>query len=154
MTRGELVPISRIKTLVLALFALYWLAVVLILVADRPVFDQVGGLPTHGLFADIGAVLVLTALLSVLSAGVVRGWRWTFWLILIVFVLGIRTVPVAVLEFTGRLPQQGPTWFVLFTVVVGLAQLGTGVVMLAGWRRSGAWGDWGRQRAGGGRGES
>jgi len=142
MTRGELASINRIKAVVLALFALYWLAVVLILVADSAILDQVGGLPIHGLPADIGAVLVLTALLALLSAGVVRGWRWTFWLILIVFLLGIRTVPVAVLELTGRLPQQGPTWYVLFTVLVGLAQLGVGVTMLAGWRRSGVWGDW------------
>ena len=126
----------------LALFGLYWLAVVLILVADRPILDQVGGLPIQGPSAEIAAVVVLTALLALLSAGVVRGWRWTFWLILIVFVLGIRTVPVAVLELTGRLPQQGPTWYVLFTVVVGVAQFGIGMAMLAGWRRSGVWGDW------------
>ena len=132
-------PINRIKAFVLALFAFYWLAVVLILVADRPVLDQVGGGPIHGLFDDVGAVLVLTALLALLSTGVVRGWRWTFWLILVVFLLGIRTLPVAVLELTGRLPQQGPTWYVLFTVVVGLAQFGIGVAMLAGWRRSGIW---------------
>jgi hypothetical protein len=142
MKRGELVPISRTKALVLALFALYWVAVVLIVAADRPVLDQVAGLPIHGMSAAIVAVLVLTALFALLSAGVVRGWRWTFWLILIVFVLGIRTVPVAVLELTGRLPQQGPTWYVVFTVAVGLAQFSIGAVMLAGWRKSGAWGDW------------
>jgi hypothetical protein len=102
-----MVPINRTKASVLALFALYWLAVVLILVADRPVLDEVGGGPIHGLVADFGAVLVLTALLTLLSIGVVRGWRWTFWLILVVFVVGIRTLPVAVFEFTGRLPQQG-----------------------------------------------
>jgi hypothetical protein len=85
---------------------------------------------------------VLTALLTLLSAGVVRGWRWTFWLILIVFVAGIRTVPVAALELTGRLSRQGPTWYVLFTAVVGLAQFGIALAMLAGWRRAGIWGDW------------
>ena len=141
MAGGELAPINRTKALVLALFVLYWLAVVLILVADRPVFDQLGGLPFHGLSADVGAVVVLTALLALLSVGVVGGWRWTFWLILIVFVLGIRTVPVAFLELTGRIPLQGPTWYVLFTAVVGLAQFGIGVAMLAGYRRAGIWGD-------------
>lgn len=134
--------LSRTRALVLALFALYWLAVVLILVVDRPLFDQLGGLPIHGLSADLGAVLILTALLAPLSVGVVRGWRWTFWLILVVFVLGIRTVPVAILELTGRLARQGPTGYVLFTVLVGLAQFGIGVAMLAGWRKSGAWADW------------
>jgi hypothetical protein len=133
--------INRIKTAVLGLFSLYWLAVVLILVADRSLFDQVGGLPSHQLSADVGAVLVLAALLAVLSIGVVRAWRWTFWLILIVFAAGIRTVPVAAFEFTGKLPQQGPTWYVLFTAVVGLVQFAIAVAMLAGWRKSGVWGE-------------
>jgi hypothetical protein len=134
--------VNRVKAMALALFGLYWLAVVLILVADRPIFDQVGGLPSHQLSADVVAILVLTALLTLLSAGVVRGWRWSFWLILIVFVTGIRTVPIAALELTGRLSRQGPTWYVLFTAIVGLAQFGIALAMLAGWRRSGIWGDW------------
>ena len=133
--------VNRVKAMALALFGLYWLAVVLILVADRPILDQVGGLPSHQLSADVAAVLVLTALLTLLSAGVVRGWRWSFWLILIVFVTGIRTVPVAALELTGRLSRQGPTWYVLFTAIVGLLQFGIALAMLAGWRRSGIWGD-------------
>jgi hypothetical protein len=131
--------INRIKAAVLALFALYWLAVVLILVAARPVFDQVGGLPSHRLSADVGAVLVLTALLALLSIGTIRGWRWTFWLILIAFAAGIRTVPIAALELTGRTPQQGPAWFVLLTAVVGLIQFGIALAMLAGYRKSGVW---------------
>jgi hypothetical protein len=134
--------VNRVKAMALALFGLYWLAVVLILVADRQILDQVGGLPSHQLSADVAAVLVLTVLLTLLSAGVVRGWRWTFWLILIVFVAGIRTVPIAALELTGRLSRQGPTWYVLFTAVVGLAQFGIALAMLAGWRKSGIWGDW------------
>jgi hypothetical protein len=134
---------NRIKAAVLALFGLYWLAVVVILAADRPIVAQVGGLPGRGPAADIGAILVLTvltALLTLLSDGVIRGWRWTFWLILVVFLLGIRTVPVAALELSGRLTQQGPTWYVLFMGVVGLAQFGIGVAMLIGWRGSGIWG--------------
>jgi hypothetical protein len=133
--------VNRVKAMVLGLFGLYWLAVVLILLADRSILDQVGGVPLHQLSAEVAAVLVLTALLTLLSAAVLRGWRWAFWLILIVFVAGIRTVPVAALELTGRLPRQGPTWYVLFTAVVGLAQFGIALAMLAGWRRSGVWGD-------------
>ena len=55
--------INRIKAVLLALFVLYWVAVVLILMAARPVFDQLGGLPRDQLPAEVGVVLVLTALL-------------------------------------------------------------------------------------------
>jgi hypothetical protein len=133
--------INRIKAVVLGLFAVYWLVVVLILVTARSVFDQVGGLPSHQLSADIGAVLVLTVLLALLSTGIIRSWRWAFWLILIVFLTGIRTVPIAALQLTGRVPQPGPTWYVLLTALVGLVQFAIALAMLAGYRRSGLWGE-------------
>jgi hypothetical protein len=133
--------INRIKALVLALFVLYWVAVLLILIAARPVFDQVGGLTRDRLPAEIGVVVVLTALLTLLSVGVVRGWRWTFWLILVAFLAGILRVPIAVFELAGKAPQQGPAWYVLLTAVVGLSQFGIALAMLAGYRQSGVWGE-------------
>lgn len=111
-----------------------------ILIAARPVLDQVGGLPKGQPLADIGAVLVLTALLTLLSIGVLRGWRWTFWLILIVFMAGILRVPIATVELAGMVARQGPAWFVVFTDVVGLTQFGIALAMLVGYRRSGVWG--------------
>jgi hypothetical protein len=101
--------INRIKAAVLVLFALYWVTVILIWLAARPVFDQVGGLRRGQLMAEILFVVVLTTLLGFLSVAVVRGWRWIFWLILIAFLAGILRVPAAVLELTGRQdPAAGP----------------------------------------------
>jgi hypothetical protein len=92
--------INRTKALVLALFAFYWAAVVAILVAARDVYHQilnqalqVGNLPISSQRpAELSVLLVLTALLLLLTAGVIRSWRWTFWLILIVFFAGILHV--------------------------------------------------------------
>jgi hypothetical protein len=133
--------INRIKAVVLALFVLYWVAVVLILKAARPVFDQVGGLARGQLPAEVGVVVVLTALLTLLSVGIVRGWRWTFWLILIAVLAGILRVPIAAFELAGKTPQQGPAWYVALTAVVGLIQFGIALTMLAGYRKSGVWGE-------------
>ena len=90
--------INRIKVAVLALFAVYWAVTVGILVVARPVFDQVAKLGGDQRPAEIGAELFLTAL------GTVRGWRWTFWLILIAFLASILRVPTAVLEIAGKAP--------------------------------------------------
>jgi hypothetical protein len=133
--------INRIKAVVLALLLLYWVTVVLIMLAARPVFDQVGGLPRNQLPAEVAVVLVLTALLSLLSIGIVRGWRWTFWLILIAFLAGVLRVPIAAFELAGKAPQQGPAWYVVLTAVVGLIQFGIALAMLAGYRKSGVWGE-------------
>jgi hypothetical protein len=132
---------NRLKAVVLALFVLYWVAVLLIWIAVRPVFDRVAGLVGNQRPAEVGVVVVLTALLTLLSIGVVRGWRWTFWLILIAFLAGILRVPLAVVELAGKASEQGPAWYVVFTAVVGLVQFGIALAMFAGYRKSGVWGE-------------
>jgi hypothetical protein len=133
--------ISRTKGLVLALLAAYWVVVIVIWIAARPVFDQVAGLPRGQVGAESAEVLVLTALLLLLSVGVVRGWRWLFWLILIAFLAGILRVPAAALELAGKIPQQGPAWYVALTAIVGMIQFVVALRMAAGYRRSGVWGE-------------
>jgi hypothetical protein len=76
----------------------------------------------------------------VLSTGVIRGWRWTFWLILIVFLVGIVRVPAAALQLAGIVPRQGPVWDAVFQAVVGLIQFVIALAMLAGYRKAGVWG--------------
>lgn len=90
--------------------------------------------------AEVGTLLVLTALLAVLSSGVIRGWRWTFWLILVVFLFGIVHVLTAVLQLTRTVSSQGPAWYVGFQAVVGLIQFMSALVMLTGYRKHGIWG--------------
>ncbi len=136
--------INPVKSAVLVLLASYWVVVVGVLLVARPVYDQlldqrvrVSG--DHRP-AEIATLAVLTALLSLLSIGIVRGWRWTFWLILIVFLLGLLRVPQVALELVGKVPSQPPTWFALLTAVVGLIQFGIAVAMVVGYRRAGVWG--------------
>jgi len=135
---------NHTKALVLGLFGAYWIIVVVILVAARDVYDgqlsQAVGTLGNQRPAEIGALLALSALFGVLSIGVIRGWRWTFWLILIVFLAGILRAPIAVLQLAGVIASQGPGWYVVLQVVVGLAQFAIALAMLAGYRRSGVWG--------------
>jgi hypothetical protein len=137
--------INRTKALVLALFAAYWLTVVTMLVAARNVYDQLLGqsirVPAGDQrLAEIAVLLVLTALLGLLSTGVIRGWRWTFWLILVVFMAGILHVLVSALQLVGAMANQAPGWYVLLQLVVGLIQFVIALAMLAGYRRAGLWG--------------
>jgi|SRR5262245_31494527 len=136
---------TRIKAVVIGTFAAYWLAVVILLVAARPVFDEVldrqvtvAGDPGP---VEVATVLALTGLLALLSVAVLRGWRWAFWLIMAAFFAGILRLPAAVLELTGRIAAQGPAWYVVLTAVVGLIQFSLAVVMLLGYRKAGVWGD-------------
>jgi hypothetical protein len=79
-------------------------------------------------------------LLVALSTGVVRGWRWTFWLILVAFLAGILRVFASGLELARVLPSQGPVWYLTFQAAVGSVQFAIGVAMVMGYRRGGIWG--------------
>jgi hypothetical protein len=135
---------NRTKALVLGLFAVYWAFVVVLLVAARNVYD--GLLPQEMTRfggqrpAEIGTLLVVTALFAVLSTGVIRNWRWTFWLILVVFLAGIVRVPTSALQLAGIMSSQDPAWFLVLGVVVGLIQFIIAITMLAGYRKVGVWG--------------
>jgi hypothetical protein len=113
---------------------------VVILVAAPEVYDRVlpGGDGGPWVLAFLAAISVFLLLLSV---GVVRRWRWTFWLILVAFVLGgLLRVPASVLQLVGVLPAQGPAWYALLQALRGLMQFAIGLAMLAGYRRAGVWG--------------
>ena len=55
-------------------------------------------------------VLAISCLIALLSVGVVRRWRWTFWLILVAFTFGLLRVAAAVLQLSGWMAADGPTW--------------------------------------------
>ena len=115
---------NRTKALVLGLFALYWAFIVVLLIVARNVYD--GLLPQEATRlggqrpAEIGTLLVVTALFAVLSTGVIRNWRWTFWLILVVFLAAIVRVPTSALQLAGIVPSEDPAWYAVLEVVVGL----------------------------------
>lgn len=133
--------VNRTQALVLAQFVFYWIAVLVLLIVAPHVAEDAGALPSGSLSIEVAALLVLTALLTVLSAGVIRGWRWLFWLLAVAFLAGILRLPVAVLELAGKIPQRGPDWYVVFTALVGLSQFGIALAMLAGYRKAGVWGN-------------
>ena len=131
---------STAKVLVLAFFAVYWVMVLALLLADRPLYDQILSLSGNQAQAEIPALVVLTALFGILSAGVIRGWRWTFWAILVVFLVGLPRALYSALQVTGIVPRHGPFWYVLLPGPIGLIQFCIAVVMLAGHRKVGGWG--------------
>jgi hypothetical protein len=133
--------LNRTQQLVLGFFVFAWVALVVILLAAPEVYEQAlrlpGGerkLPTLAFLAAISAFLVL------LGIGVVRRWRWMFWLILMAFILGVLRLPASILQLSGVLPADFPAWYVLLQALIGVVQVVIGVLMLAGYRREGVWG--------------
>jgi hypothetical protein len=83
------IKINRVQVLVLAFLLMAWLSLVVILVAAPEVYElRLRSLPGPQPVVAIVFVLALTAFIVFLSIGVLRRWRWTFWLILIAFLFG------------------------------------------------------------------
>src|SRR5215218_10883102 len=129
--------VNRTQALVLGFFGVALASLVVILVAAPEVYDQALRLPDSSGVAEVAFLAVLTGFLGLLTVGVLRRWRWIFWLILVAFLAGVLRVPVAVLQLTGVLSASAPAWYVVFQGLIGVAQLAIGLAMLAGYRRSG-----------------
>jgi len=130
------------QSLVLGFFVVAWLSLVAILVVEPGIYDSALMLPAgqHRL-ADLAFLGAISAFIALLAVGVIRRWRWTFWLILVGFLVGgVLRIPASILELTGVLPAAGPTWYTLFQMLLGLVQVAIGLLMLAGYRRAGTWG--------------
>ena len=132
--------VNRTQALVLGFLLLAWVSLLVILVAAPEVFDQALRLPTDHRVVELAVLAGLSGLIGFLAIGVVRRWRWTFWLILVAFLFGVLRVPVAVLQLTGMLIASAPTWYLLFQGLLGPVQFSIGLVMVVGYRRSSVWG--------------
>jgi hypothetical protein len=132
--------VNRTQALVLGFFVVALASLVVILVAAPEVYDQALHLREGSAAMEVAFLAALTAFIGLLTVGVLRRWRWIFWLVLVAFFAGVLRVPVAVLQLTGVLAADVPAWYVIFQGVIGLVQVAIGLAMLAGYRRSGVWG--------------
>ncbi len=133
--------VNRTQALVLGFFLMVLASLVVILAAAPEVYEQALRLPpSWPRWAAIAFLAALTVFIALLSIGVLRQWRWMFWLILIAFLAGVLRVPVAILQLTGVLAADGPAWYVVFQGLLGVLQVVIGLAMVAGYRRAGVWG--------------
>lgn len=133
--------VNRTQVLVLGFLLLAWTSLLIILAAAPAVYDQALRLPTGDRrTAEIGFLAAISGLIALLGVGVVRRWRWTFWLVLVAFLFGVVRVPVAILQLTEILVAGAPTWYVAFQGLLGVLQFAIGLAMVAGYRRAGIWG--------------
>jgi hypothetical protein len=71
--------VNRTQMLVLGFFVLAVTSLLVILAAAPEVYDQALRLPTRSHALEITFLAALVGFLTLLSIGVMRRWRWTFW---------------------------------------------------------------------------
>jgi hypothetical protein len=132
------VTINRTQALVLGFFVVVWVSLVAIFAVAPEVYYRAMQLSSAG--AGLLFLVGISAFIALLVVGVLRRWRWTFWLIALAFLFGVLRIPASVLALAGVLPADGPTWYVLYQGSLGLVQFAIAVLMLVGYRRAGTWG--------------
>jgi hypothetical protein len=133
--------INRTQAVVLGFLALAWIALVTILAIQPEIFARRLNLAQAEAVPAEGALLVgVSILVTVISVGVVRRWRWVFWLMLVVFVSGALRILSTIAELSGLIPTPDPPWYTLFQGLLGAVQLVLGLLMLVDYRRAGVWG--------------
>ena len=132
--------VNRTQTLVLAFFLVVLVSVMAIRVAAPDVYDQALRLPRGDRWLETIFLAALVAFIVLLAIGVLRRWRWIFWLITVAFLAGVLRVPVVILQLQGLLAADVPSWYLLFQGLLGVIQFAIGLAMVAGYRRAGIWG--------------
>lgn len=130
--------INRTQALVLGFFLVVWATLVVLFAVVPGDYYRAMNLSSAG--AGLLFLVGISAFIALLGVGVLRRWRWMFWLIAIAFLFGVLRVPATFLMLEGVLPADGPTWYVLYQGVLGVVQFAIAVLMLVGYRRAGTWG--------------
>ena len=128
----EQLGLNRTQLLVLGFFIFAWVALVVILVA-APGSLRAGSCAFLAVSVNClrsPSWLRISVFLVLLGVGVVRRWRWTFWLVLVAFLIGgVLRVPASILQLSGVLAAAFPAWYVLLQALIGVVQVAIGLLM-------------------------
>lgn len=142
-SRHQLIAQRRLEQALIAFFVMCAVFVVVVYVTAPSVYTT--SLMLSSSPADrypfpitlfLGALLMFIAALII---GVLRRWRWLFWLLLVAFGFSVLAVPVMILQLMGRVPDSFPTWYSLCRLGVALLEVGLAIWMAQVYRRYGVW---------------
>ena len=137
------VLLHRLERILIAFFLVAVLFLLLVYVAAPSIYTQT--LSLHSSPTDrypLPVTLFLVAILvfiAILIVGVVRHWRWLFWLLLVAFGFSIFQIPVTILQLTGVIPDPFPVWYSLCRMGVAIIEVVIAVWMVQIYRHYGVW---------------
>ena len=128
---------------VIAFFILAALSLLVVYLADPAIYAQslsLASSPADRYPVPVTLFLVgILAVIALLILGVVRHWRWVFWLMLVAFASSALQIPVTLLQIAGVLPSTDPLWYSLFRMGVAMAEIAIAVWMIHIYRHKGVW---------------
>jgi hypothetical protein len=133
----------RLQRTLLAFFLLAVLFLVVVYVAAPSIYTNTHLLTfsstEHYPAATTLLLVGIGGFLAIVVIGVLRRWRWVFWLVLVAFGGMILDIPATILQLMGILPALFPLWYSLCRMGASLIAVGICVWMLHIYRRHGVW---------------
>jgi len=133
----------RLEIAVIAFFILAALSLLVVYVADPEIYAQslsFTSSPAERYPVPVTLFLVgILVLITLLILGVVRHWRWVFWLVLVAFAGSALHIPVTLLQITDAFPSSDPLWYGLFRMGVAVVELALAIWMIQVYRHEGVW---------------
>ena len=133
----------RLERAMIAFFVLAALSLLVVYVADPAIYAQslsLASSPADRYPVPVTLFLVgILAMIALLILGVVRHWRWVFWLMLVAFAGSALHIPVTLVQIAGVLPTADPLWYDLFRMGVAVVELALAVWMIHIYRHQGVW---------------
>ncbi len=129
----------RLEGVLLIFFVLTVLSAVVIYAVDPALYSQLLAVEPAASSHPLFVTLFLVGILALLIVGVLRHWRWLFWLILVAFGSGLLDIPVTLLQLTGALPALFPVWYNLLRMGIACIQIVIAVWMGRIAYQHGAW---------------
>lgn len=133
----------RLEMAIVTFFLLMLLSLLVVYLIDPSIYLQTLNLtssPANRFPWQATLFLIcLVAFISLLIVGVLRHWRWLFWLMLIAFSASVLQFPAELLQIYNVLPMAFPLWYSLFRLAVAVLELGLAVWMIRVYRRAGVW---------------
>ena len=127
----------------IAYFAAMGVILVAVYLTAPEIYEQMladgtgaGGVQRSAVTAFLAAVLVFVAVLIV---GVLRRWRWVFWLVLAAFGMSVFSILSVALELIGVIPSATPFWYGLLRISADAIEVPIAVWMFRVYRRYGVW---------------
>ncbi len=138
------ITMRPLEKVLITFFVLAALSLVIVYIVDPSIYMETLKLqPSLANRYSQAATLFLVAILGLIAfviTGVLRHWRWLFWLILLAFGAAILDIPTTILQFTGVIPNTFPVWYSLYRMGVACVQVAIFVWMVRIWRHEGVWG--------------
>ena len=133
----------RLASVLIAFFVLAALSLMAVYVVDPSIYTktlllgptQVGSYPLPATLLLVG----ILAFIAIVILGVVRHWRWLFWLILVAFGFSILNIPTTILQLTGVIHSDLPVWYSLYRMCIAVAQVVIAIWMVRIYYHYGVW---------------